>query len=208
MDPIERTIKSYEEKGEDYTDKINEGGDRNFQKDMMDKTLNILQPSKPRIIDLGCGDGRDTAYFRGKGLDVTGIDLSKEMINIARKKHPECTFLQMDMRDTIFPDNTFNCAWASASLIHIPKKELSHVEKEIYRILEPNGLFAFNFKIGEGEGYEKTETMEDKKRYFAYYTLDEMKRTLNLFDIVESKKCPSEVFGTEFMYCWARAGKR
>ncbi len=208
MDPIKKTIRSYEETGEDYTDRTSEGGDREFQEKMMDKTLSILKTNKPRIIDLGCGDGRDTAYFREKGLDVTGIDLSNEMISIARKKYPDCTFLQMDMRDTIFPDDTFNCAWASASIIHIPKKELSHVEKEVYRILEPNGVFAFNFKVGEGEGYEKTETMEDHERYFSYYTLDEIKRSLNLFDIVESKKCPSEIFGTEFVYCWARSRRK
>ena len=208
MDPIKKTIKSYEEKGEKYCDRTSEGGDREFQEKMMDKTLRVLKTNKPRIIDLGCGDGRDTAYFREKGLDVTGIDLSKEMISIARKKYPDCTFLQMDMRDTIFPDDTFNCAWASASLIHIPKKELSHVEKEVYRILEPGGLFVFNFKIGEGEGYEKTETMEDQKRYFSYYTLDEMKKSLNLFDIIDSEKCPTKVFDSEFIYCWARPGKR
>lgn len=208
MDHIERTIKSYEEMGEDYCDNTREGGDREFQEKMMDKTLNILKTNKPRIIDLGCGDGRDTAYFNEKGYDVTGIDLSKEMISIARKKNPDCAFLQMDMRDTVFPDNTFNCAWASASIIHIPKKELSHVEKEVYRILEPGSIFAFNFKIGEGEGYERTETMEDRKRYFAYYTLEEMKNSLNLFDIVESKKCPTRVFDSEFMYCWARSRKK
>lgn len=207
MDPIDRTVESYEDMGEDYTDKTNEGGDREFQEKMMDKTLRILN-KKPRIIDLGCGDGRDTAYFKNKGLDVTGIDLSKEMISIARKKYPNCTFLNMDMRDTIFPDDTFNCAWASASIIHFPKKELSHVEKEVYRILESGGIFAFSFKVGEGEGYEKTETMENKERYFSYYTLEELKIALNLFDIVESEKCPSKVFDSEFMYCWARAGRR
>jgi len=208
MDPIKKTIRSYEETGEKYCDRTGEGGDREFQEKMIDKTLRILKTNSPRIIDLGCGDGRDTAYFREKGLDVTGIDLSKEMISIARKRHPDCTFLQMDMRDTVFPDDTFNCAWASASMIHLPKKELSHFEKEVYRILEEGGLFAFNFKIGEGEGYEETETMDEQKRYFSYYTLDEMKRSLNLFDIIESKKCPTKVFDSEFMYCWARPGKR
>lgn len=208
MDPIKKTIRSYEEKGEDYTDRTSEGGNREFQEKMMDKTLKILNTNKPRIIDLGCGDGRDTAYFREKGLDVTGIDLSNEMISIARKKYPDNTFLQMDMRDTIFPDDTFNCAWASASIIHFPKKELSHVEKEVYRILEPEGIFAFSFKVGEGEGYEKTETMEDNERYFSYYTLEDIKKALNLFDIVESKECPSNIFGNEFIYCWARPRRK
>jgi len=203
MDPIERTTRTYDEIAEEYCRITEKEGDRKFQKKMLDKTLNFL-PSNPRIIDLGCGDGRDTQYLQEKGADVVGIDISKGMIDLARKKYTGCAFLLSDMRDTIFPDDTFQGAWASTSLSNIPKSELSSAEKEIYRILEQNGVFCFSFKIGEKEGFEET-LVEGYKTYQSYYTLDELKRKLNLFEVFEKKEYPGDIFDSEFMYCWARA---
>ncbi|MEF8832304.1 MAG: methyltransferase domain-containing protein, partial [Candidatus Thermoplasmatota archaeon] len=176
MDPIERTMRTYDQIAEEYCKKTESEGDRKFQKKMLDRTLSFL-PSNPRIIDLGCGDGRDTQYLQEKGADVVGIDLSKSMIDLARKKYPECTFLQSDMRDTVFPDDTFQGAWASTSLSNVPKSELSKVEKEIYRIVEEGSIFCFSFKVGEGEGFEES-LIEGFETYQSYYTLEELKKDL------------------------------
>ncbi|MFW6040842.1 MAG: class I SAM-dependent DNA methyltransferase [Thermoplasmatota archaeon] len=203
MDPVERTIKSYDEIAEEYCNKTSKKGDREFQKKMLDRTLNMLPP-KPRIIDIGCGDGRDTHYLFEKGADVVGIDLSRNMVRLARRKYPNCTILHMDMRETIFPENTFHGAWASASIINLPKSYLSKVESEVYRIIEPGGIFAFSFKIGEDEGFE-SNVIEEYPRYFSYYTIDELKDKFNLFDFIDGQKYPSKIFGDEFMYCWTKA---
>lgn len=205
MDPVEKTIESYDSIAEEYCEKTMKGGNRDFQEDMIDKTLKML-PNHPRIIDPGCGDGRDTAYMREKGADVVGIDLSQEMIDLAKRKQKKGTYLQMDMRDTIFPEDTFHGAWASASIFNLPKSELSKVESEIYRIVEPGGLFAFSFKKGEGEGMEENGVMDNGyPRYVSYYTVDELRERFRLFDIVQSRECPDEIFGSRFVYCWAES---
>lgn len=206
MDAIRTTIKSYDEIAEEYCEKTLKGGDREFQEKMLEKTLKMLSP-EPRVIDLGCGDGRDTAFMRKKGADAVGIDLSSAMVSLARRKHRDDAFFQADMRDTIFPDDTFHGAWASASIINLPKSELSKAESEIYRILEPNGLFAFSFKVGEGEGFEENGVVEGYPRYFSYYTIEELENRLNLFDVIDTEKCPETIFGSKFMYCWARSRK-
>ncbi|MFW5945651.1 MAG: class I SAM-dependent DNA methyltransferase [Candidatus Natronoplasma sp.] len=203
MDPIEKTMRAYDNIAERYCEITEKEGDRDFQKKMLDRTLRFIPPD-PRIIDLGCGDGRDTDYLRRKGADVVGIDLSKEMIKLARKKYPECGFLCSDMRDTVFPDDTFHGAWASTSLTNIPKSELSSVENEIYRILEKGSIFCFSFKVGEGEGFEES-IVEGFETYQSYYTMDELKNELNLFQVIDSKEYPGKIFNNKFMYCWARA---
>jgi len=203
MDPIERMMRTYDEIAEEYCEITERDGDRKFQKKMLDKTLDFL-PSNPRLIDLGCGDGRDTQYLQEKGADVVGIDLSRGMIDLARKKYTNCAFLHSDMRDTVFPNNTFQGTWASTSLSNIPKSELSSVEKEIYRILEKGSIFCFSFKVGEGEGFEES-LVEGFETYHSYYTLNELKVELNLFEVIDSKGYPGEIFNSEFMYCWARA---
>ncbi|MFP4000640.1 MAG: class I SAM-dependent DNA methyltransferase [Thermoplasmata archaeon] len=203
MDPIKKTMQTYDEIAEEYCKITEEEGDREYQEKMLDRTLDLL-PSKPRIIDLGCGDGRDTDYLRKKGADVVGIDLSKSMIALARKKYSERTFLYSDMRDTVFPDDTFQGAWASTSLSNIPKSQFSAVEKEVYRILEKGGIFCFSFKLGEGEGFEET-LVEGYETYQSYYTLEELKKMMNLFDIIDTREHPGKVFDSEFMYCWTRS---
>lgn len=203
MDPIQRTMKTYDKIAEEYCRKTENEGDREFQKKMLDRTLSFL-PSNPRIIDLGCGDGRDTKYLREKGADVVGIDLSESMIDLARRKYTGCTFLHSDMRDTVFPDDTFQGAWASTSLSNVPKSELSSVEKEIYRILEQGSIFCFSFKVGDGEGFEES-IIEGFETYQSYFTLEELKNELNLFNVIDSREYPGEIFNNDFMYSWVRA---
>ena len=203
MDPIEKNIRTYDEIARRYCEITEKDGDRAFQEDMLERTLDFL-PSKPRMIDLGCGDGRDTDHLRRQGVDVVGIDISTKMIDLAREKYPECAFLHSDMRDTVFPEDTFQGAWASASLSDIPKSELSSAEKEIYRILEKGGIFCFSFKVGDGEGFEET-LVEGLETYNSYYTLEELREELDLFNIIDSREYPGEIFGSEFMYCWAKS---
>ncbi len=207
MDPIAETIKTYDQIAEEYCRITEEEGDRKFQIQMIDNTLQKINfHKKPRVIDIGCGDGRDTKYLKEKDIDAVGIDLSQGMIDLGRKKYSECALIQMDMRDTVFPDDTFHGAWASSSLTNLPKSELSSVEKEVYRILEPGGIFCFSFKVGDKEGFEES-VLEGHERYQTYYTLDELKTELGLFQIIETKKYPGEIFGSEFIYTWARSRK-
>lgn len=203
MDPIQKTMRTYDQIAEKYCEITERKGDREFQEKMLDRTLDFM-PSNPRIIDLGCGDGRDTEHLRKKGADVVGIDLSNAMIDLARKKYPECAFLHSDMRDTVFPDDTFQGAWASTSISNVPKSELSSVEKEIYRILETDSTFCFSFKVGEKEGFEES-IVEGYETYQSYYTLDELKEKMNLFDVIDSREYPGQIFDSDFMYCWAKS---
>lgn len=202
---IQKTIEAYNKIAEEYCKKTEKEGDRDFQTKMLDRTLDLLRTQpKPRVIDLGCGDGRDTHYLKKNGADVVGIDLSRNMIQLARKKYSENAFIHSDMRDTVFPEDTFHGAWASASLTNIPKEELSSVEKEVYRILETDSIFGFSFKIGEGERFEES-VIEGYDRLQVYYTLEELKSELDLFRIIRTEKYPGTIFDEEFMYCWAEA---
>lgn len=202
-DPLKKTIRSYDMIAEEYCTITSEKGDRDYQQKMLDITIDHL-PEEGRIVDLGCGDGRDSNYLYEKGLDVVGIDLSKGMIDLARRKYPNIAFFQEDMRDTVFPDDTFHGVWASLSIINMPKADLSTIESEVFRILEADGVFAFSVKKGDREGYEDDDIVPGYPRYFSYYTLEELKNRLRLFQIFKVQEYPGELFGDEYLYCWAR----
>ncbi len=127
------------------------------------------------MLDVGCGSGRDASYLTKKGLNVTGIDFSKELIKIAKNKEPKAKFFVMDFERIRFPKKAFNGVWAHASLLHVPKQRLLAVLQKIYAILKEGGLFFVSFRVGEGECFttEKRGSAQ-LQRFYAYYQPEEI----------------------------------
>ena len=97
-------------------------------------------PEKGKILDIGCGPGFDFAYFVSKGFRVIGIDLSKEMLKLAKKRCHKGEFRHQDFRKTDFPQDSFDGIFASCSLIHIPKMDVLPILKKFFGILKPGGI--------------------------------------------------------------------
>jgi len=93
------------------------------------------------IIDVGCGTGRDMAWFESHGLTVTGIDLSSGMLAYARGQ-VSGHLLAMNMCHLGFCHASFDGAWCCAALLHVPKRDAAHALGEIRRVLKSGGRFA------------------------------------------------------------------
>jgi len=93
-----------------------------------------------RIVDLGCGTGSQCIMLYNKKFDVTGIDLSSKMLEIARKKSAEISFLQRDITSTGFPDNHFDCAIISFVLHMNSEKNERGILNEVKRIVGEGGI--------------------------------------------------------------------
>ena len=102
-----------------------------------------------KILDAGCGCGRDVAYFKEEGYDVVGIDASKGMLKEARRR-VKATFKAMDFTALKFRADSFNGVWACASLVHTPLKEIPVVLKQFHKVLKKNGILYISMKEGEG----------------------------------------------------------
>lgn len=175
---LSNTINTYDQTAEEYS---TEHSDINDVKSLLDRFIRNV-PGK-KILDVGCGPGRDAKYLSEKGLRVTGIDLSKNLLSIAAKKAPKAEFLQMDMADLNFTENAFEGIWACASFLHVPKKEAGRVLEGFNRVLKPGGLIFIGVKEGEDEKiiYGK---------FFSFYHQEEiisLLRSAN-FEIKEASK--------------------
>ncbi len=135
--------------------------------------MKMLGPSEaqPRVLDLGCGAGRDMAWLEGHGARVVGADLSAGMLAIA-KGEATGPLVQMDMRQLPFKNNCFNGVWCMASMLHIPRAEASGVLAEVRRVLLPGGALLLGLQEGEGEQWEANPYGEGE-RFFARYSPQE-----------------------------------
>ncbi|WP_410675554.1 class I SAM-dependent DNA methyltransferase [Amycolatopsis sp. cmx-4-68] len=112
------------------------------------------------VADLGCGTGRVTTYLASVGLDVTGFDLSPEMLAVARRNHPGLRFSPGSLLGLDLPDGGLAGAVAWYSIIHTPPERLPEVAAELFRVLRPGGHLQLGFHVGDRrhhatEGYGK-----------------------------------------------------
>ena len=100
--------------------------------------------SKP-VADVGCGPGHLTGHLHGLGLDVFGVDLSPEMLAIARREHPGPRFEEGSLTALDVEDGTLGGILSSYSLIHTPPAEIPDVFAEFHRALAPGGVLLLMF---------------------------------------------------------------
>jgi cyclopropane fatty-acyl-phospholipid synthase-like methyltransferase len=103
-----------------------------------------VQPGA-RVLDVGCGTGVPTArQLADAGCDVTGIDISEGMLELARREVPGATFLRLDVAD--MPDvgpsrGGFDAIVAFFSLLMLPRTEIPTTLRRLYDLLEPGAYF-------------------------------------------------------------------
>lgn len=135
--------------------------------------LSHLGPSS-HILDVGCGPGHDAEYFVSCGHHVIGIDFSQELITLAKQRVPQATFHVTDMEEISFAEESFDAIWASASLLHIPKKSFAQLLCTFNRIIRPNGIIYISLKKGIGEVLEPDERYDGIQKFWAYYSQEEL----------------------------------
>ncbi len=94
------------------------------------------------VLDMGCGSGIFAWILKAWGANVKGVDVSEEMINIARSEYPDIEFQVSDARKTPFDPRSFNIV-ASSLMVHYCE-DLKPLFSEVYRLLFPRGLFVFS----------------------------------------------------------------
>ncbi|MBL7100960.1 MAG: class I SAM-dependent methyltransferase [Nanoarchaeota archaeon] len=139
----------------------------------LNKFISMI-PKKAKVLDAGCGSGRDAQYFKEYGFEVTAIDAAEKMVEEAKKNVKGVKFKKMDMMKTDFKDKTFEGVWAAASLLNNEKKNIPKILAELKRILNDEGVLYISVKEGGGEEIRKVEKYNNEPIPFFYYTLPEM----------------------------------
>jgi len=128
--------------------------------------LEHLEGQKPyRILDFGCGPGRDLRVFKTLGHEAIGLDGGRRFVELARE-YSGCEVWLQDFLRLELPPDFFHGIFANASLFHVPSQELPRVLKALHESLKFRGvLFSSNPRGENEEGWSG-------QRYGVYYNLE------------------------------------
>jgi len=97
--------------------------------------------SGDRVLDLGSGPGDGSAVLAETGATITGVDFSRQMVEVARRRHPKIGFHEANAEALPFDATSFDAVVANCVVHHLARPVL--VFREVSRVLEPRGRFAF-----------------------------------------------------------------
>lgn len=169
----EKIAASYDAVAEDYAAKfLDEFDHKPADRELLDE---IAATVTGTICDLGCGPGHLARYLADRGADVVGVDLSAEMVAVARRLHPGLRFEQGNMLDLdLVADGEWAAVVAFYSLIHIDRPRVPDALREIHRVIAPSGLFAVSAHVGDGEIRAERFLDHDVPFTGTYFQLDEL----------------------------------
>lgn len=132
----------------------------------------VYLPEKAKVLDAGCGSGRDSKHFLSQHYEVHALDASIEMVKRAK------ALTGLNVEQTLFQDitfqNEFDGIWTCASLLHVPKKNIHEIMIKFTQALKDNGIWYMSFKHGDHE-------RKKDNRLFNDYTDESLKDLLSLY---------------------------
>lgn len=155
---MDKTIEYYNQNADMFAQ-----GTRLVDFTIVQERFRKMLPVGSRILDFGCGSGRDTKYFLEKGYQVAATDGSAELCRLAG------SFTGIKVKEMLFQEldeiGVYDGIWACSSILHLPKQELLPVIRKMCDALKDNGVIYTSFKYGDFEG-------ERNGRYFTDFTGD------------------------------------
>lgn len=165
-------------------------------------------PVGAQVLELGCGAGIPCTQLLARQTHVTGVDISKEQIALARQHVPEATVLQADMMTLAFPPASFDAVVAFYSIIHLPRAEQPVLLKRLAAWLRPGGWLLVNLGISNDPGSIEPDWLGAPM----YWSSFDAQTNLDLvnqagFTLVETETLIDDEDGQPVLFLWVLAQK-
>lgn len=153
----------------------------------IERGFSYLENKPRKVLEIGCGNGRDCKDILKYTDDYLGLDISEEMIKLAKENVSNSHFVTADVEDFIFPKH-INIIFAFASLLHLDKESVSKVLGKVYDSLDEGGIFYISLKYDSYQ--EKIKESNFGQRYFYFYNEEDLLQLAkeNSFEIIYQDK--------------------
>ena len=101
------------------------------------------------VRDFGCGPGQTTKYLKELGIEISGLDLSEKILEQARIIHSEINFRKGNILELGFENDSIAGVVAFYAIVHFTEEQVGIAFREVFRVLQPGGMFLFTYHIGE-----------------------------------------------------------
>lgn len=175
------TVQTYNKSADALAEKFDSLGAR---VEDVEETFKLVDKANPKVLEVGCGNGRDAEEIIKRTTDYLGVDISERLIELARKKVPEGRFEVADIEGYQLQQG-LDIIFAFASLLHIPKESLKDFLSEAYSALNNKGVIRLSLK--SAKAYTETTTNDEfGTRTYFLYSPEDVKDLAANFSIVKS----------------------
>lgn len=209
MNPYKETFETWNKLSKLYQEKFM---DFDLYNDTYNYFCERVNVENPQVLEIGCGPGNITRYLLSKRPDfkITGIDVSPNMLNLAKKNNPTAKFKVMDVRN-LRPKNKFDAIISGFCLPYLSDEDSGKLIANCSNLLIPKGIFYFSFVEGDPEnsGFQTGSTGD--RVFFYYHNLDRLKNILkenNFTNIEIFKKDFVKAGGSKETHCIVLARKK
>ena len=165
MDGTRTTIQSYNKNAKAYAEKFMCHEPYTKQA----KAFAELLRSGDSVLDIGCGPGNVAKQLlSAKSLQITGIDLSDEMVKLASANVPSGRFYCQDIRQAEFVTGSFDAVVLSFSIVHLKDVEAEDLLRKAISWTKRNGHLFVSFMAGKVAGFEQT-SFSRQPIFFNYF---------------------------------------
>ena len=171
------------------------------------KALARLDPGSA-VLDLGCGSGDPADIEIARLHKVTGVDISRAQVEMARQNVPQGRFIHGDLGAMDFPDGSFDAVVSFYTLEHLPREQHGTLLNRIHDWLRPGGLLLFSYEVGDMNNV--TGQWLGVPMFFSSFDPETMKRLVQKagFEILETDIESQLEQNSEVPYLWILAQRR
>jgi ubiquinone/menaquinone biosynthesis C-methylase UbiE len=161
------------------------------------------------VWDFGCGPG-DTAHFlKNLGIAISGLDLSEKILEQAQLRYPDIVFQKGDILRLDFEHNSIAGVVAFYAIVHFTEEQVRLAFNEVFRVLQPDGLFLFTYHIGDGAMHIDEFLGKKVDMDFMFFTTDFISICLKdcgfeITEIIEREPYPDVEYKSRRAYVFAK----
>lgn len=173
------TINTYNTSAEALAKKFDDQGART---DDINFVFSYVGAKNPKVLEIGCGNGRDAKEICQHTDTYQGIDISENLLAIARKNLLDKEFILADIEEYDFPTG-LDIVFAFASLIHVPKESFKKIMAKLFSAMTPNSVLFVSLKHSERYS-QVTKTDEFGTRTYWHYSQADIEELASDFSVI------------------------